>query len=40
MVCKCKILGKFIKNPKTETITGILKENNTLDGIPLFKKKK
>jgi hypothetical protein len=39
-MCDKKILGKFVKSPKTETVTGLLKETNTLDGKPLFKIRK
>jgi len=35
----CKIVKKFVKNAKTESVSGILGQTNTLDGKKLFKKR-
>lgn len=39
-MCDKKILGKFVKKPRTETVLGILKQTNTLDNKPLFRRRK
>lgn len=39
-MCYKRTLKNMVGTDKTETVTGILRETNTLDGKPLFHKRK
>jgi hypothetical protein len=38
-MCHTKILKNMVGSEDTETISGILKQTNTLDGKPLLKRR-